>query len=110
MPKLALEGEVVDREQAGDVLVARPVAIFDRQIGRHQAGLPIVGVDHIDLQIQQADGFEHRAAEEHEAFAVVDVVLAIDVIKLVAVVVLILLDQIHRRIACPAWCFSANGR
>ena len=70
-------GHVVDREQRGDLLVAGHAAIFDLQIGGNQAGLPVVGVQHVDLQIQQANRFQHRAAEEDEPLAVVDVVLAV---------------------------------
>ncbi len=35
-------------------LVARQAAVFDLEIGRQQARLPVVGVQHVDLQIQAA--------------------------------------------------------
>ena len=73
--------------------------IFDLQVGRNQAGLPVVGVQHVDVQVQQADGLQHGAAEEDEPLAVVDVVLAVDAVELVAVEVLVLLDQIDRHLA-----------
>ena len=64
MPEHALIGHVVDREQRADVLVAGHAAIFDLQVGRNQAGLPVVGVEHVDLQIQQPDRFEHGAQKK----------------------------------------------
>ena len=51
-------------------------------------------MQHVDLQVQQPDGLQHGPAEEDEPLAVVDVVLAVDAVELVAVVVLVLLDQI----------------
>ena len=70
--------------------------ILDLQIRGDQARLPVVDVQHVDLQVQEADGFQHGAAEEHEPLAVVDVVLAIDAVKLIAIEILVLLDQVDR--------------
>ena len=74
-------------------------AVFDLQIGRHQAGLPVVGVQHVDRQVQQADGLQHGPAEKDEPLAIVDVVLAVDAVELVAIEVLVLLDEIDRHLA-----------
>ena len=56
-------------------------------------------MQHVDLQVQQPDGLQHGAAEEDEPLAVVDVVLAVDAVQLVAVEVLVLLDQVDRHLA-----------
>ena len=99
VPELALIRDVVNRQHAGDPLVARNAVVLDLQIGRRQARLPVVGVQHVDVQVQQPNGLQNGAAEEHEPLAVVDVVLAVDAVKLVAVEVLVLLDQIDRRLS-----------
>ena len=96
VPELALEGEVVDRQQRGDPLIARHAVILDLQIGRDQARLPVVDVQHVDRQVQQPDRLEHGAAEEDEPLAVVDVVLAVDAVELIAVEILVLLDEVDR--------------
>ena len=46
---------IVDRKQRGHVFELRHAAMFDLQIRRDEPGLPIVGVDHVELQAQQAD-------------------------------------------------------
>ena len=99
VPELALIRDVVNRQHAGDPLVARNAVVLDLQIGRRQARLPVVGVQHVDVQVQQPNGLQHGAAEKHEPLAVVDVVLAVDAVELLAVVILVLLDEIDRRLS-----------
>ncbi len=99
MPELALVRDVVNRQQAGHPPVTRHGVVLDLQIGRNQSRLPIVDVQHVDLQVEQPHGLEHGPAEKDEPLAVVDVILAVDAVQLVAIVVLVLLDQIHRHAA-----------
>ena len=99
VPELPLIGHVVDREQTGDPFIPRRGAILDFQVGRNQAGLPIVGMQHVDVQVEQPNCLEDRAAEEDKPLAIVDVVLAVGPVEFVAIEVLILLDQVDRHVA-----------
>src|SRR5205823_5209234 len=81
-PKRPLIGKVVDGEQRPDILVPRlqrgvgiPVVLF-AQVNRDEAGLPVVGMDDIGPEIEEADGLEHGATEEDEALIVVRVIAA----------------------------------
>ena len=55
MPKRPLKREIVDREQRREVLIARHRAILDLVIGGNQAGLPVIGVQHIGPEIEDAE-------------------------------------------------------
>jgi len=99
VPERALVGHVVDRKQRGNPLVAREAAVFDVQIRRHQPGLPVVGVDHVQVQLQQPHGLQHRPREEHKPLAVVRIVLAVLAIELGPVVIGLLVDQVDRHVA-----------
>ena len=99
VPEGALIGHVVDRQQAGQLLEAGDVSVFDLQVGGNQAGLPVVNVQQIDLQIEQPDRFEHRPTEEDEPLAVVAVVLIAGAVEMVAIEVLGLFDEIGRHVA-----------
>ena len=74
MPKTSLKSEIVDREHRGRLGKTRLQLILDLQQSRHQRGLPVVGVDNVGTDIQQANGFHGRSAEEHKSLAVVLVV------------------------------------
>ncbi len=96
VPKLALERQIVDGEDGCDLLVLGNAAVFGREIRGQQAGLPIVAVQDVEVEIQQPHGFHHRPAEEHKPLAVVDVVFAAFAIEPGPVVILVLLDQVDR--------------
>ena len=50
------------------------VAVDLAQVDGNQAGLPVVGVQHVGPEVEQAHRLEHGPAEEDEALAVVGVV------------------------------------
>ena len=99
MPELALIGHVVDGKDRGDFFVTGVAGVKDFQIGRYEAGLPVVGVQHVYRQVQQANGFQNGAGEKNEPFAIIDVILAVGPIQLVAVEILILLDEVDGHLA-----------
>ncbi len=72
------------------------VAVFDLQQGGDQTGLPVVGVNNIRLQLEDAYGFQHAAAEEAEPFAVVGIVLPLLPIQPAAVEERRQVDHQHR--------------
>ena len=107
----------MDGEHRGDLLVPRNAGVDDLQVGRHQPGLPVVGVQHVDGQVQQADGLQDGAREKDEAFAIIDIILAVGAVELIAVEVLVLVDEIDRDLAAghgaprevPADHLAADG-
>ena len=117
VPELALECDVMDRKQRGHSLVPWHVVVLDLEIGRHQTALPIVRMDDVDVEVQQPDRLQHGAAEKDEPLAVVDIILPIGPVELVAVEVLVLLDQVDRHVTArqiaagemPRDHFAADG-
>ena len=99
MPETALVGDIVDRKQRGHVFELRHAALFDLQVRRDEPRLPIVGVDHVELQAQLARRFDHGPGEKHEPLAIVAVIAAFLAIQLRPVVVVVLLDEIDRHLA-----------
>ena len=99
VPKLALVRHVVDREERSDVFIAGIAGIFGLQIRRDQTRLPIVGVEYVNVKIEKSYRFHRRPAQENEPLAVVDVIFSLGRIELIAIEILILLDQIDRYIA-----------
>ena len=102
----------MDGEQRGDLLVAGIAGIEDLQIGRDQPRLPVVGVQQIDGQIQQADCLQHGPREEDEPLAIIDIILAVGRVELLAVEILVLLDEIdgHGAPACGSAGHSAASK
>ncbi len=101
----------------GDLLIPRHARVDHLQVSRHQSGLPVVGVQHVHRQVQQADGLQHGPREKNEAFAIIDIILAVDAVELIAVEVLVLVYEIDRDLAAghgaprqlPADHLAADG-
>ncbi len=103
VPEHALVGEVVDGEQGREPAQQRVIAVERAQVDGQEPGLPVVGVD--DLRgpadtgargLERGQTLQGAAAEEHEALAVVPVVAVGGAVEIVAIVVVIVLQQVHR--------------
>ena len=81
------------------------------EIGGHEGGGPVVGVDQLGAEVEPRDRFEHGAGEEHEPLAVVLVVFAALAVELGAVVVAVLLRRDRRaRSRRPGACCGGRCR
>jgi hypothetical protein len=94
MPEIALNGEVVYREDDRRRLVGRQDLVLGREVGWEQACLPVVGMDQVGLQVEQANGFEDGSIEEDKALAIVAIVLALLTIEFRSVEIGILLNEV----------------
>ena len=65
-PKRPLIRDVVDREDRTHPLVAGMRAVQLHEEDRHEARLPVVGVDHVDRKSEVRDQFQNGAAEEDD--------------------------------------------
>src|SRR5207302_11417283 len=74
VPELPLVRDIVNREERVYVPVAGLSLIELAQINRRQPGLPIVKVQQARPEIEQANSFQHRPAEENETLAVIRVI------------------------------------
>ncbi len=105
VPEHALVGHVVNRKQRANLLVAGHGPVFDLQIGRHQGRLPIVGVQHLDVEVEQVNRFEDGAAKEDKPLAIVTIVFA----GIVLVQALRGRNSGRARPGTPARCCRAAG-
>ena len=67
----ALILQIVDGEHGLDVREERQVGILNFQQCGHHAGLPVMRMNHVGLEVQQRQGVQRRAAEETKAFVLV---------------------------------------
>ncbi len=74
VPEHPLVGQVVDRQQGPDRAAAVRAAVELVEVDGDQPGLPVVAVDDVGAEAQQADRLQHRPVEEDEPLAVVGVV------------------------------------
>lgn len=84
VPEQAKVGKVVDRQQGTGGGQLGNTAINGLEVDRDEPGLPVVAVDHIGPDPQQANGLEHGPVKEDKSRAVVLVVVAADLVELVA--------------------------
>ncbi len=93
----------MDGEQGREPAQQGVVAIERAQVDRDQPGLPVVGVD--DLRgpadararaLQRGEALQRAPVEEDEALAVVPVVAVGGAVEAVAIVVVVVLEQVDR--------------
>ncbi len=99
VPEGSLISHVVNGQQSRDIFKAGLVAVQKLLIRRDQPRLPVVYVQHVDRQFQQANRFHHGPAKENVAFAIIAIVLAVRAVDMVAIEILRLLDEIDRHLA-----------
>ena len=58
----------MDGEHGLDIRKERQVGILNFQQCGHHAGLPVMRMNHVGLEVQQRQGVQRRAAEETKAF------------------------------------------
>ena len=73
--EVPLVGEVVDGEDGGHAVEGRIVPVEGLQVDGNEAGLPVVGVDHLGAVAPAAQVFQRGPGVEREAHPVVAVVL-----------------------------------
>ena len=86
---LTLILDVVDGEQALDVVVPRSVRIEQIVINRNKRCLPVVGVDNIGMEVDIGQHLKDRAREERKALCVVIVT-----VKGAALEVILVVDEV----------------
>ncbi len=67
----ALILQVVDGVHGLDAREEGQMGVLNLQQRRHHAALPVMGVDHVGLEVQQGQAVQGRAAEEAEALVLV---------------------------------------
>ena len=99
VPERPLIRQVVNRKQRRDVGVSRIKPVFRFQVSGNKPCLPVVGVKDVDFQVQKTNRLHRRAAEENVPLAVVDKIRAVRIlVNAVAIEIILLIDQIHRRV------------
>ncbi len=93
--KHALVGDVVDREDGLERECHRVTPLGLPQENRQQAGLPVVAVHDIGLEVGQAQQFDHGLLEEDEAGIIVIVVTFARPIGQLSVKVFLAADQME---------------
>ena len=85
----ALICDIMDREYGVDIIKSLLILIEDLIIDRSQSSLPVIAVNDSRLEVDDAQHFEDRTAEEYEAFAVV-----IEAVDAVALEVILIVDEV----------------
>src|SRR6202030_1481349 len=81
MPEYSLVLDIVNGEEATDLLVFGPCAIVLPQIHGNEPGLPIVGMDHIGPVIDHWQRCQRGSAKKHKASAIVRIISLLAVRK-----------------------------
>ena len=95
VPEAALKRHVVNGEDRSDAIESRLTTQLGGDECRDEARLPVVGMNHVGLQIEMPHHFHGRSTEEDEPLAVVAIVLLVLDIDPLAVEVERLVDQIN---------------
>ena len=96
VPEATLKRHVVNGEDGRGSVESRLATQLRSHQCRDETRLPIVGMNHVGLQVKLLHGFDGRATEEDEPLAVVTVVLIVLDVGSLTVEIDRLVDQIDR--------------